>query len=435
MTRFLSPTRLFFFFLAFSLCASFASGATRSAKRSSKVPARTAKARTVVKRVAPKKKATAVKTVSARTLSRSSKRLKAVPARSWRSARSTRSSKSRRRMASRRRGNPYVAGGPWLEPTFADSTAGDSVDGEDLVVRRAAVDALGGYNGTVVVSDPHTGRILTIVNQKVAFRGGFQPCSTIKVVTALAGLSERILDRDTRMHLYGRTSMTLTDALARSNNPYFANIGVSLGYDKIAHYAKMFGLGEKAGLDIPEETLGTFPAAPPSFGGMGMMTSFGEGIKLTPLQLVSVMSAVANGGTLYYLQYPRSEAEGRAFIPQVKRYLPIKHLLPELVPGLQGATEFGTARRAGFDSTEPIYGKTGTCTDRATPTHLGWFASFNEVNGRKLAIVVLLTGGRSVNGPIASGVAGQIYRTLSQQKFSSGTTQISSVAFSSDFSR
>ena len=64
-----------------------------------------------------------------------------------------------------------LRGGPWSEPTFADSTVGDSVDGEDLTVRRAAVEALGPYNGTVVVADPQTGRILTIVNQKTALSG------------------------------------------------------------------------------------------------------------------------------------------------------------------------------------------------------------------------------------------------------------------------
>jgi cell division protein FtsI/penicillin-binding protein 2 len=87
------------------------------------------------------------------------------------------------------------------------------------------------------------------------------------------------------------------------------------------------------------------------------------------------------------------------------------------MPGLLGATEYGTARRAYYDSNEPIFGKTGTCTDRATPTHLGWFGSFNEVNGRKLVVVVLLTGGRPVNGPVAAGIAGEIYRNLSQQKY------------------
>ena len=50
---------------------------------------------------------------------------------------------------------PIIRGGPWTEPTYADSTAGDNVDGEDLAMRRAAVEALGPYNGTVVVVDPN----------------------------------------------------------------------------------------------------------------------------------------------------------------------------------------------------------------------------------------------------------------------------------------
>ena len=93
----------------------------------------------------------------------------------------------------------FVTGGPWSEPTFADSTIGDNVDGEDPTVRRAAVEALGPYNGTVVVADPQTGRVLTIVNQKLAFKDGFQPCSTVKIYAALAGLNEGIIDRDTNV--------------------------------------------------------------------------------------------------------------------------------------------------------------------------------------------------------------------------------------------
>jgi len=203
----------------------------------------------------------------------------------------------------------YIAGGPWLEPTFADSTSGDRIDGEDLAVRRAAVEALGAFNGSVVVADTETGRILTIVNQKLAFRSGFQPCSTIKVVAALAGLSEGLVTKDSQVRLHGRSGMTLTTALARSNNSYFSNIGIRLGYDKVAAYAKAYGLGEKAGLNIQEEQPGSLPDGPPALGGMGMMTSFGEGIKLTPLQLTALISAISNGGTLYYLQYPRSQAE------------------------------------------------------------------------------------------------------------------------------
>src|SRR6202011_3212241 len=171
---------------------------------------------------------------------------------------------------------------PWTEPTFADSTAGDLVDGEDLVVRRAAVQALGPYNGTVVVADPNTGRLLTIVNQKLAFQSGFQPCSTIKVVAAVAGLNEGLIEQNTKLRITKRHGMDLTEALAHSNNAFFSSVGYKLGYDRIIQYAQMFGLGEKAGLDLDQEQAGMLAAAPPA-DGVGMMTSFGEGIYMTPL--------------------------------------------------------------------------------------------------------------------------------------------------------
>ena len=84
---------------------------------------------------------------------------------------------------------------------------------------------------------------------------------------------------------------------------------------------------------------------------------------------------------------------------------------------MRGAVDFGTARRAGYDSTEPILGKTGTCTDFQTASHMGWFGSFNEVGAHRLVVVVMLTGGRNVSGPIAAGVAGAIYRNLSAQRY------------------
>ncbi len=304
-----------------------------------------------------------------------------------------------------------VLSGPWRVPNYADSSDGDFIDGDDLNVRRAAVDALGPLNGTVVVADPMTGRILTIVNQKLAYQSGYQPCSTVKVPVALAALSESIIDRQTLIRVYGRTTFDMTTALARSNNQYFAALGQRLGFERVRYYAKLFGLGEKAGLDIEQEHAGLVtPTVPKS--GIGMMTSFGDGISLTPLELAALMGAIANGGTLYYLQYPKSASEAESMIPRVKRRLDIADWIPEIKPGMMGAVEYGTARRIGFDPEQPIYGKTGTCTDSRTPTHLGWFGSFAEVGKNKLVVVVLLTGGRIVSGPAASGVAGQVYKNL-----------------------
>ena len=307
-------------------------------------------------------------------------------------------------------------GGVWRSPNYADSTLGDFIDGEDLVARRAAVDALGKLNGSVVVEDPSTGRVLSIVNQKVAFQSGFQPCSTIKVPVALAALSEAVIDRTTLIRIYGATTISLTGALAKSNNQYFASLGEKLGFERVSYYARLFGLGEKAGLDIEGEQAGILPPETPK-SGMGMMTSFGDGISLTPLEYAALIGAVANGGTLYYLQYPKSQPGDGAVIPQIKRRLDIADLIPEIKPGMMGAVEYGTARRAIFDPNGPMYGKTGTCTDSRTPTHLGWFGSFMEAGNQKVVVVVLLTGGGAVSGPAAAGVAGQVYRNLDAQNF------------------
>jgi cell division protein FtsI/penicillin-binding protein 2 len=326
------------------------------------------------------------------------------------SARVTRTSRRTRR--SRR-----VRFNPWTEPTYADSTLGDSVDGEDLAVRKAAVDALGPYNGSVVVTDAQSGRILSMVNQKLATKGAFQPCSTVKMVVSLASLSEGIVTQDTSMRLSRHYSMDMTQALARSNNMFFAKLGQELGFERVEKYAKLFGLGEKAGLDIPGEEAGYLTSDPPQTG-VGMMTSFGDGIRLTPLELTSIVSTIANNGTMYYLQYPQSQEDIDKFVPRIKRELEIANFVPEIKPGMMGAVEYGTARRANFDPNDPIFGKTGTCTDTAQPgVHLGWFGSFNDVGTKKLVVVVLLTGGRGVSGPIASGIAGNVYRNLAAQNY------------------
>lgn len=321
------------------------------------------------------------------------------------------------RTSTRRRRTRYVRYSPWTEPTYADSTLGDNVDGEDLVVRRAAVDALGPYNGSIVVADPETGRILTMVNQKLATKGAFQPCSTVKMVVSLASLSEGIVDSNTRLHITRRFSMDMTDALAHSNNLFFAKLGQELGFDRVEKYARLYGLGEKAGLDIPGEEAGYLTAEPPQ-SGVGMMTSFGDGIRVTPLELTSIVSTIANGGTMYYLQYPRSEDEVQKFIPRIKRELEIANLIPEVKAGMMGAVEYGTARRANFDMSDTVFGKTGTCTDTAQPgVHLGWFGSFNNAGNKKLVVVVLMTGGRGTSGPIASGIAGNVYHNLATQNY------------------
>lgn len=308
----------------------------------------------------------------------------------------------------------------WTEPTFADSTIGDRIDGEDLTVRQAAVEALGPYNGSVIVTDPQSGRILSIVNQKLALKSGFTPCSTIKLVTSMAGLVEGVITPETKVKIGTRTRMDLTEALARSNNPYFSVVGRQLGFERVAYYARLFGLGEKAGLEVEGEESGGFPELEPmQTGGVGIMTAYGNGVTLTPLQLSALLSMIANKGTLLWLQYPRTKIDLDAFTPRIKRQMDLSKIVDQIRPGMEGAVEFGSARRArvAAGDDEDIFGKTGTCTHADQRTHLGWFGSYNQVGDRKLVVVVLLTGGHRVNGPVASGIAGSVYRLLQGQNY------------------
>jgi penicillin-binding protein 2 len=315
----------------------------------------------------------------------------------------------------RRRYYEHFTGNSFLD---SDGTTADVTTGEDLIVRQAAVDALGNMNGTVLAIEPTSGRILAMVNQKLALSSGAQPCSTIKLSVALAALSEDLITKDTEIRLGRRRLMNLTEALAHSNNAYFEAIGRQLGFEKVSYYAHQFGLGELAGYDIPGEQLGTYPDAeiPSKLGGVGKMCSFGEGVSMTPLQLGALVSAIANGGTLYYLQHPINADEVANFQPRVKRHLDIAALIPELSDGMAGAVSYGTARsvRLNFNE-EEILGKTGTCSKDGT--RYGWFASYAKTDVGRIVTVVFLQGGRPTYGPKAAEIAGHLYRNLYDHDF------------------
>ena len=302
--------------------------------------------------------------------------------------------------------------------TDASLTDGDITAGEDPVVRQAAIDALGNMNGTVVAIEPTSGRILAMVNQKLALSSGAQPCSTIKLSVALAALSEGLISKDTRVSLGGNYRMNLTTALARSNNAYFEALGRQLGFEKVSYYAHQYGLGELAGYGISGEQAGTYPeeAIPTRLGGVGKMCSFGEGVSMTPLQLGAMVSAIANGGTLYYLQHPTTPEQVADFTPRVKRQLDIAPIIPELSDGMAGAVQYGTARslRVNFNE-EEILGKTGTCSHAGT--RYGWFASYANTTAGRIVVVIFLQGGRPTFGPKAAEIAGRMYRGMYDHNF------------------
>jgi penicillin-binding protein 2 len=292
-------------------------------------------------------------------------------------------------------------------------TAGDVTAGEDPVVRQAALDALEGMNGTVVAIDPDSGRILAMVNQKLALSSGAEPCSTIKVSVALAALEEHIITKETPVKLGAHYSVDLTEALAKSNNLYFETLGRQLGFERVRQHAMEFGLGELAGYNIAGEQLGRYPdtVLPEKEGGVGKMCSFGQSVSMTPLQLGAMVAAISNGGTLFYLQHPETPAEVLAFEPKVKRVLDIKPLIPEISTGMEAAVDYGTARSLHTSFKEiPVLGKTGTCSNNGT--RYGWFASFANTSSGRIVTVIFLEGGRPTFGPKAAELTGHFYRSL-----------------------
>ena len=303
-------------------------------------------------------------------------------------------------------------------PTPAYLTASDVTGGEDPTVRAAALEALGNLNGTVLAIDPSSGRILSMVNQRLALSAGAEPCSTIKVSVALAALKEGLITATTPVNLGGHYSLDLTTALARSVNLYFEVLGRAMGFERVKHYANQFGLGELAGYGIPGEQLGVYPDTelPHNKGGVGRMCSFGESISMTPLQLGALVSAIANGGTLYYLQHPTTPEQAADFTPHVKRLLDIGSVIPEIMPGMAGAVNFGTARslHANFEQF-PVFGKTGTCSNNGV--HFGWFVSYGNAPTGRIVTVIFLDGSRGFSGPRAADVTGQFYRAMYERNY------------------
>jgi penicillin-binding protein 2 len=284
----------------------------------------------------------------------------------------------------------------------------DDVSGEDPEIRRVAVNALGHHAGTVVVMDPQTGRIYSVVNQQWALREGVKPCSTIKLVTGLAGLNEKIIDPANTAAISYSNKVDLTSALAHSKNDYFQQVGGQVGFKKMISYARQLGLGEKTGVNLSNESQGSVPKTRSGFS-VNHMSSHGDDFKVTAVQLATLVSAMANGGKLITPFVPRTPKDEKRSTPKVRRLVDINaDSFEHMVPGMIGSVNYGSGRRA-FNPRETIAGKTGTCIEQGV--WVGLFTSYAPLNNPRLAVVVI---GRGADGrnhfPVT--VAGRIYRDL-----------------------
>jgi len=291
-----------------------------------------------------------------------------------------------------------------LHTETSQNISEDETDGEDLEIRRAAVKALGKHAGTVVVLESQTGKVLSIVNQDWAIRKSFKPCSTIKLVTGVAGLNERVIKEDGNLRSR-RFPLNLDDALAFSNNTYFQAAGAQIGNEKIISYARSLGLGQPTGINATGETSGKLP-----FGNRNARVySHGDDFEVSPLQLAVMVSAISNGGKIIVPRIARTKFEKANFRGVMRSQIDLpEENLQGVVPGMIGAAQYGTARR-GVDWSLGIAGKTGSCIGQGS--WVGLFASVAPIENPQFSVVVI-TRGQSERGKYAAAIAGKIYETL-----------------------
>ncbi|MCC6825392.1 MAG: hypothetical protein IT172_06570 [Acidobacteria bacterium] len=295
-----------------------------------------------------------------------------------------------------------------LRTETVENIARDNTEGEDPAIRRVAINALGDHAGSVVVMEAQTGKVLTIVNQNWAVRSAIRPCSTIKLVTAAAGLNEGVISKVDGSVRNTVTRRDLDEAIAFSDNTYFQRVGAQLGNAKLVEYGHKYGLGEPTGINLDGETPGRLPILNDS----ARIYSHGDDTEVSTIQLAVMAAAITNGGHRVLPRIPRNTTEQTRFQPVVKAEVNLpQQNVRRMIPGMMGAAEYGTAHR-GVDASQGIAGKTGSCIDKGS--WVGLFTSVAPIEQPKYAVAVILRGQKE-RGRYAAAVAGQIYRALGSQ--------------------
>jgi len=350
----------------------------------------------------------------------------------------------------------------------------------DLALQRRAEEMFQEKVGAAVALDPANGHVLAMVSRPAfdpnafvegmsteawkalasnpfhpmrnkAIQAQYPPGSTYKIITAAAGLEEGVIEDDTQhfcpgYYRYGnRTyrcwkrgghgSVELIQAVAQSCDVFFYKVGEQLGVDVLAEYAGGFGLGRPTGVDLDNEVSGLVPTQAwklrkvgvPWQGGETLSVAIGQGFNLvTPIQMASLVAAVANGGVIYKpLLVERIEDVNTGEVAVIESQdvgrLPVSdETLERVRKGLVAVVDSrrGTGRIADIAGVS-VAGKTGTAqvvamgerpdTDEEEKTPFrfrdhAWFVAFAPVKAPRIAVAVLVEHGGhggSTAGPIA----------------------------------
>ncbi len=340
----------------------------------------------------------------------------------------------------------------------------------DLRMQEIAEKELGERKGVVLIGDPYTGGIFALVSypgfdpnlfswgisesewnrlrdeplhplENRATRGEYPLGSTIKVITASAALEEEIISKEDTLFCggsfaignrvfkgwkeEGHGEINLEEALIHSCNVYFYQLGLRLGVKRIIRYARLFGLGKPTGIDLESEKPGFLPTpdwkkrrkGEAWYGGDTVNLSIGQGyILATPVQMLKVISVIANGGYLikpYLIKKivgPRGNLI-KEFQPQKMERVPLSSAtLNFLRRSLRGVVREGTGWRA-ENKTVEISGKTGTAELSEGEKPHNWFIGYASSTHLRLAIVVLVEN-REEDIQIAPQIAGKIFSQI-----------------------
>jgi penicillin-binding protein 2 len=358
----------------------------------------------------------------------------------------------------------------------------------DIDLQRAAEEGFkaGGFNGAAVVMDPRTGEVLAFTSrpgydpndfaagveqatwnglltdplkplQNRAIQGLYSPGSTFKIVVAVAALEEGIVSSNFRVScgggatFYGRYfqchkkgghgSVDMREAMEKSCNVYYYTLGNMTGVDKIHKWATLLGLGEKTGIDLPNEVSGLVPSTEWKrrrynekwYAGETISVSIGQGqVSITPVSQAVMMSTVANGGTRFVPQLLKAVDEGKGWKP-VQPPAPKSRvqLKPETIKTLHDGLFYvvnraGTGGRGRIEGRD-VSGKTGTAqvisltggqkaagrTERDLRDH-GWFVFFAPRDNPEIAGVVF--GEHNEHGYISAPIAKYVMETYFAKK-------------------
>ncbi len=347
----------------------------------------------------------------------------------------------------------------------------------DINLQKVVEEQLKNYSGAVVVMDVHTGEILAMASapsfdpslfikgidpqewEKLTkdpkhpllnrvTQGIYPPGSVFKMIPALAALKEGTIESDTRFYCPGYYKLgrkkfrcwkrgghgmvDIKKAIVESCDVFFYIVGEKLGIDKIANYARSFGLGSKTGIVLPEKE-GLVPSAKWKnkklktrwYKGETIVTAIGQGfLSVTPIQIAVMTSAIANGGKILkpLLANKIKNPEGeilKQYTLQIRRTLPFTPsqlgiVQESLIKAVN--TPYGTGRKAQIKGFE-VAGKTGTAQVTAlkkkTDLHIhndhAWFTSYFPANSPQIAVTVLVEHGGK-GGSVAAPIAKEIIK-------------------------